>query len=352
MARNEEKSQSMLYRFREAQAAELGLATKTDRRPRVAASCKDLKQCERWRGEILRVISRKVSKIQDSGLTDYEVRDLNDEINKLLREKHHWENQIVALGGANYKRVGLAGRMKDADGKDVPGTRGYKYFGRAKDLPGVRDMFASRCMLPIRAYGSQRDRSLIYDSFIAATEEAELDSHKKQRINLFANPAPGYYGDEDEIDASLLESERTAEAEAWEDALENLRDLGLVIPEGDDAPPLPTAKYISLNPPTSTNTTEATEAEPAEAEATTGAKRKAATTTKGMGKSKKAKLDEEAVEEAPNKEVDVGPTNGFLSILKAEDLRPPQLLSAKDIEKLIVEQQKKKLLAEYLDKDK
>jgi len=65
MARNEEKSQSMLYRFREAQAAELGLATKTDRRPRLAASCKDLKQCERWRGEILREISRKVSKIQD-----------------------------------------------------------------------------------------------------------------------------------------------------------------------------------------------------------------------------------------------------------------------------------------------
>ncbi|KDE02203.1 hypothetical protein MVLG_07226 [Microbotryum lychnidis-dioicae p1A1 Lamole] len=332
MARNEEKSQSMLYRFREAQAAELGLATKTDRRPRLAASCKDLKQCERWRGEILREISRKVSKIQDSGLTDYEVRDLNDEINKLLREKHHWENQIIALGGANYKRVGLAGRMKDADGKDVPGTRGYKYFGRAKDLPGVKEMFASR-----------------------STEEADLDSHKKQRINLFANPAPGYCGDEDEVDASLLESERAAEAQAWEDALENLRDLGLVIPEGDDAPPLPTAKYISLNPPTTTTTTEAAEvAPPSKAEAATGSKRKAATTTKEKGKSKKAKLDEKAAEEeAAGKDgEELGPTNGFLSILKAEDLRPPQLLSAQEIEKLIVEQQKKKLLAEYLDEDK
>ena len=39
-----------------------------------------------------------------AGLTDYEVRDLNDEINKLMREKRHWENQIVALGGANYRR--------------------------------------------------------------------------------------------------------------------------------------------------------------------------------------------------------------------------------------------------------
>ena len=52
------------------------------------------------------------------------MRDLNDEINKLLREKRHWENQIVALGGANYRR-NIA--MLDADGKEVPGTKGYKY---------------------------------------------------------------------------------------------------------------------------------------------------------------------------------------------------------------------------------
>jgi pre-mRNA-splicing factor ISY1 len=62
------------------------------------------------------------------GLTDYEVRDLNDEINKLLREKHHWESQIVFLGGANYKRA--AGKMTDADGKEVPGARGYKCVPR------------------------------------------------------------------------------------------------------------------------------------------------------------------------------------------------------------------------------
>src|ERR1700722_5842336 len=64
-ARNEEKAQSMLYRFREAQAAELGLGTRSDRRPKMASACKSLRECERWRGEILREISRKVSKIQD-----------------------------------------------------------------------------------------------------------------------------------------------------------------------------------------------------------------------------------------------------------------------------------------------
>jgi len=64
-----------------------------------------------------------------AGLTDYEVRDLNDEINKLMREKRHWENQIIALGGANYRR-NVA--MLDDDGREVPGTKGYKC---AKYLP-------------------------------------------------------------------------------------------------------------------------------------------------------------------------------------------------------------------------
>ena len=58
-----------------------------------------------------------------AGLSDYETRDLNDDINKLLREKRHWENQIVGLGGANYRRNVS---MLDADGKEVPGTKGYK----------------------------------------------------------------------------------------------------------------------------------------------------------------------------------------------------------------------------------
>jgi len=66
----------------------------------------------------------RLFRIRTAGLTDYEVRDLNDEINRLMREKRHWENQIVALGGANYRR-NVA--MLDDDGKEVPGTKGYKY---------------------------------------------------------------------------------------------------------------------------------------------------------------------------------------------------------------------------------
>ncbi|OBZ76167.1 Pre-mRNA-splicing factor ISY1 [Grifola frondosa] len=211
MARNEEKAQSMLYRFREAQAAELGLGTRSDRRPRMASACKSLRDCERWRGEILREISRKVSKIQDAGLTDYEVRDLNDEINRLMREKRHWENQIVALGGANYRR-NVA--MVDEDGKEVPGTKGYKYFGRAKELPGVKELFQSK-----------------------KTEEEE-ENKVQNYYQKFTNQGPTYFGDLDEVDGKLLEFEVHAEDDEWEDAYSHLRTV-LGLPTDEPVPKIP-----------------------------------------------------------------------------------------------------------------
>ena len=33
---------------------------------------------------------------------EYKIRDVNDEINKLMREKSHWEKQILKLGGPDY----------------------------------------------------------------------------------------------------------------------------------------------------------------------------------------------------------------------------------------------------------
>lgn len=88
---------------------------------------------------MVKEISRKVTKIQDPALSDYQIRDLNDEINKHMREKHMWEVQLRNLGGPNYMRFGP--RTYDEDGREVPGSRGYKYFGRAKELPGVKELF-------------------------------------------------------------------------------------------------------------------------------------------------------------------------------------------------------------------
>jgi hypothetical protein len=46
----------------------LGGRVKGERRPRMASSVSSLRECERWRGDMLKEISRKVSKIQDCEL--------------------------------------------------------------------------------------------------------------------------------------------------------------------------------------------------------------------------------------------------------------------------------------------
>ncbi|CAG8481694.1 234_t:CDS:2 [Ambispora gerdemannii] len=188
MARNEEKAQSMLYRFREAQAAELGLLKPKERRPYLASDCTNVREAEKWRQQILREVSRKVSKIQDAGLSDYQIRDLNDEINKLMREKGHWEDQIKKLGGPDYRRIGP--KMMDHEGKEVPGNRGYKYFGRAKDLPGVRDLFEQEVPEPL----------------------------KRTRFDLYKNVDADYYGYRDEEDGTLIDYEQDQENLAIEKA--------------------------------------------------------------------------------------------------------------------------------------
>jgi pre-mRNA-splicing factor ISY1 len=65
---------------------------------------------------------------------------MNDEINKMMRQKHHWEVRIRELGG-NAER---GRQFIDIEGKELPGAPGYKYYGAAKELPGVRELFAEK----------------------------------------------------------------------------------------------------------------------------------------------------------------------------------------------------------------
>ncbi|KAM0326165.1 hypothetical protein ACHAQA_006760 [Verticillium albo-atrum] len=192
MARNSEKAQSMLFRFREAQAADLGIidAGRT-RRPKMITEVTAIPTCEKWRGQVLKEISRKVSRIHETSLSDYQVRDLNDEINKLMREKYMWEVQIRNLGGPNYMRGGA--KIYDESGREIPGGgKGYRYFGRAKELPGVKELFEAA-----RSLG------------------AEDKPQKGREERRFVDAA--YYGyAPDEEDDELLEYEAQKEAEATE----------------------------------------------------------------------------------------------------------------------------------------
>jgi len=188
MARNSEKAMTALARWRRAKMEEEGTDKKNQRRPYLASECDNLQDCERWRQQIIRDISKSVTAIQNAGLGEFRIRDLNDQINKLLREKKHWENRIRELGGRSYSSRGP--KMLDREGKEVPGNRGYKYFGAARDLPGVRELF----------------------------ETDAPPAPKKTRAELMKDVDAQYYGFRDDDDGLLvpleLEAEQTSVAAA------------------------------------------------------------------------------------------------------------------------------------------
>ena len=195
MARNAEKAQSMLFRFRAQQASDLGiLDINKTRRPKAISTQDHIPTCERWRGQVLKEISRKVSKIQDLALSDYQIRDINDELNKLFREKWQWEMRIRELGGPNYMRGG--GRVTDDEGNVVEGGgKGYRYFGRARELPGVKEMFDAAKVRP----------------------EEEKRKGGEMRGELQRRVDAGYYGyNLDEEDGTLMDYERVKEREAFD----------------------------------------------------------------------------------------------------------------------------------------
>ncbi|NP_001077032.1 pre-mRNA-splicing factor ISY1 homolog [Danio rerio] len=187
MARNAEKAMTALARFRQAQLEE---GKVKERRPYLASECNELPKAEKWRRQIISEISKKVAQIQNAGLGEFKIRDLNDEINKLLREKGHWEVRIKELGGPDYRRFGP--KMLDHEGKEVPGNRGYKYFGAAKDLPGVRELFESEPVPPPR----------------------------KTRAELMKDIDADYYGYRDEDDGVLLPLEQEYEKQVMAEAVE------------------------------------------------------------------------------------------------------------------------------------
>jgi pre-mRNA-splicing factor ISY1 len=75
-----------------------------------------------------------------ASLSDYQIRDLNDDINRMMKEKYVWEVQLRNLGGPNYG-VGTT-KIIDDEGKEVAGQRGYRYYGRARELPGYHSTYS------------------------------------------------------------------------------------------------------------------------------------------------------------------------------------------------------------------
>ncbi|CEI99902.1 Putative Pre-mRNA-splicing factor ISY1 [Rhizopus microsporus] len=75
--------------------------------------------------------------------------------------------------------------MFSYEGREAPGIRGYRYFGRARDLPGVRELFEQEVAEPVNRSITEINR--------------DIDAN--------------YYGYHDEENQVLLEYEKALEKE-------------------------------------------------------------------------------------------------------------------------------------------
>ncbi|CAK7891380.1 pre-mRNA-splicing factor Isy1p [[Candida] anglica] len=134
MSANNKEAQSGLNRYLALKNKEAGvLESNPNNRPKYVQNEKSLPQADRWRSTVLGEISSKLTKIQDPAISEFQVRDLNDDLNRLFKEKRAWEYHIKDLGGVDYKHV---------NNSEVTGIQvnGYRYFGRAKELPDVKEV--------------------------------------------------------------------------------------------------------------------------------------------------------------------------------------------------------------------
>jgi pre-mRNA-splicing factor ISY1 len=159
------------------------------KRPHLASEVEHLVDAERYRNQIIHEISTKISQIQNPTLPEHTIRELNDSINKLQREKFHYNKRIYQLGGLDYNMIEKKRQIEQL-GNDDDAAAGsssyYKYYGVAKDLPGVKEHLAK--------------------------EAAQHKKMKRSDRNQYYNKSitPDYYGYRDEDDGVLLELEEQA----------------------------------------------------------------------------------------------------------------------------------------------
>lgn len=90
----------------------------------------------------------------------------------------------------------------------------FRYFGRAKELPGVKELFQSR------------------------KKEEEEENAVETFYKRFSNKDGDYYGDLNNDTENLEEIEMKEELENWEEMAKNVRET-LGLPDDSPLPPFP-----------------------------------------------------------------------------------------------------------------
>ena len=197
----------MLNRYLQMKNAEHN-PTQILKRPPHTAMENNLGRAEKWRGEIVREVTQKITEIQNEALGEARIRALNDEINDMMRMKHHWEKRIRELGGANY--VAQSNRLARDEGVEVAGGA-YRYYGAARKLKGVEDLLKPR----------------------QVTDTSKTRSELSKLVNA------DYFGLRDEEDGILEEQEAKVEKRLRETAEAEWRESGREVDSFKEGEPIP-----------------------------------------------------------------------------------------------------------------
>lgn len=144
-----------------------------------------LGECERWRKRLVEELSHEVLRLYKEPLPEAETRYLNDSANRRIKEIRRWELRIVELGGIDYSRLGF--RTPDGDILNT-NLNQYQYFGRARQLPGVKELLENERRNILDPHGIQKkinkeelmskvdsDYYGLYDDDDLAKKEAEFE---------------------------------------------------------------------------------------------------------------------------------------------------------------------------------
>ncbi|CEP64068.1 Isy1p LALA0_S10e01552g [Lachancea lanzarotensis] len=136
MSRNVDKANSVLVRFQELEAEKWGGYKDYSRykRPARITSIKNSKEAQQWRRQVVQDINSRVTRMHDPSLNEFQLRELNDELNDLFSEKNRWDRHIhKTLKGPDFshdKAFKFTGKV----------YKGRRYFGRALELPEVKEL--------------------------------------------------------------------------------------------------------------------------------------------------------------------------------------------------------------------
>jgi pre-mRNA-splicing factor ISY1 len=196
MARNREKAASMLNRWTMLKLHGIDDDT-VFQRPVEVKEVKKLNEAETWRRQCLKEIDDKVDIIQNPSLGEHRTRDLNDEINRLMKELKIWQQRIIELNGPDYSKI-----TQESSKSEVININGYKYFGAARNLPGVRELY----------------------------EKSVYKAPKKSRNDLQRSVDAFYYGFY-KVDQSMEELEKEAENEQIQKEIKRFKEAEQFIGE-------------------------------------------------------------------------------------------------------------------------